>query len=151
MVIMANRPLFKLDLQQKKISYRLSLGWLGDEVQENLRDYRIASKILMFLSLLSHGSPPQNKCAAHIWNKILNMKPCMGQISGSFFYMNIEEKVWLFVKKYWLLKTDHAAKTSLLDGIVQFHWNKFKKVTQFTWFGEPWCCMKYWVPYQSLP
>jgi hypothetical protein len=35
----------------------------------------------------------QNKCAAHVWNKILNMKPCMGQISGSSFYMNIEEKV----------------------------------------------------------
>jgi hypothetical protein len=27
-------------------------------------------------------------------------------INMSFFYVNIEEKVWSLVKKYWLTKTD---------------------------------------------
>jgi hypothetical protein len=33
----------------------------------------------------------------------------------SSFYVNIEEKVWLLVKKYGLEKTDRANKTSLFD------------------------------------
>jgi hypothetical protein len=44
----------------------------------------------------------------------LIIKPCMGQISRTF-YVNIEGKVWLLFKKYWLEKTDRVTKTSLFD------------------------------------
>ena len=37
------------------------------------------------------------------------------QEHGSSFYVNIEEKVWLLVKKYGLEKTDRATETSLFD------------------------------------
>jgi hypothetical protein len=44
------------------------------------------------------------------WNNILNIKPCIGQISGTC----IEEKVWLLVEKYWLQKADWARKKLLV-------------------------------------
>jgi hypothetical protein len=52
--------------------------------------------------------------------------------------LNIEGKVWLLVKNYWLTKTDRMTKTSPLAGIWRFQW---EKITHFACFGEP--CMVY--------
>ena len=52
--------------------------------------------------------------------------------------MNIEEKVWLLVKKYWLPKTDIATKTLPFAGIWWFHWTQGENVAHFSWFGKPW-------------
>jgi len=52
--------------------------------------------------------------------------------------MNIEEKVWLLVKKYWLPKTDRVTKTLPYRGIEWFIWNQGGKVAYFACFGEPW-------------
>jgi hypothetical protein len=144
---MANRSLFKIDLQQKKISYMLSLGWLGDEVQENLRDYRIASKILLFLSLLSHGSPPtfHKTNVLHtfgikywIWN------PVWVKFQGAPFTWTLKKKFDYLWKNTDLQRLRDRWKLCLLAGIGWFQWKQDEKVAHFPWFGEPWV-----IPYSS--
>jgi hypothetical protein len=74
-----------------------SLSWLKGEVRENLGDFRKSIKILKFqnfISSLPHVPLPFTKrtCCTMIlkrmqltiWNKILNIKPCMGHISGTW-------------------------------------------------------------------
>jgi hypothetical protein len=65
----------------------------------------------------------------------LNIKPCMGQISGT----------WILKKKYdfWWKNSDlqrlkGRLKLRFLARIGQSHRNHDKKVAHFTWFGEPW-------------
>ena len=92
-----------------------SLSWLKGEVRENLGHFRKSIQILMFLSTLLHVSLPFTKwmcctmifkgCNQWVWNKIVNIKPCMGQISGTWELILCEywrKKVWLLAKKYWL-------------------------------------------------
>jgi uncharacterized membrane protein len=60
------------------------------------------------------------------------------QEHGSSFYVNIEEKVWLLVKKNTDLKRlTGRLKLRFLTEIGRFHWNQGEDVTHFTWFGEP--------------
>ena len=58
---------------------------------------------------------------------------------GSSFYVNIEEKEWLLVKKNTYLKRlTEWLKLRFLTEIGRFHWNQGEKVAHFAWFGEPW-------------
>jgi hypothetical protein len=60
------------------------------------------------------------------------------QEHGSFFYMNIEEKLWLLVRKILTWKDwQGRLKLRFLTEIGRFHWNQGEKVTHFAWFGEP--------------
>jgi hypothetical protein len=71
----------------------------------------------------------------------LNIKPCIGQISGTWelFLHEYWKRIWLLVGKYQLTKTDRVTKTSPFGGnIGWFQWNQGEKVVHFAWFGEPW-------------
>jgi hypothetical protein len=57
------------------------------------------------------------------------------QEHGSSFYVNIEEKVWLLVKK--ILTWKDWLKLHFLTEIGRFHWNQGEKVAHFAWFGDP--------------
>ena len=69
-----------------------SLSWLQGEVRENLGDFRKSIQILTFLSPLLHVLLPFTKTnndlkrmqLTSLENKILNIKPCMGHISGTW-------------------------------------------------------------------
>ena len=120
-----------------------SLSWLNDEVRENLGDLRTSIQILTFLSPLPHVLLPFTKTNVlhydlkkDVWNKILNIKPCMGHISRSWEYVNIEEKVWLLVKKIRTWKD--WLKLRFLTEIGRLHWNQGEEVAHFAWFGESW-------------
>ena len=73
----------------------------------------------------------------------MNIKPCMEH--GSSFYVNIEEKVWLLVKKIRTWKDWRRGRLKLcfLTEIGRLHWNQDEEVAHFAWFGEPWCVL--WV------
>ena len=89
-----------------------SLSWLKGEVRENLGDFRKSNQILTFLSPLLHVPLPFtktnvlhydlkkdaiNKFGIKYWTS--NPVWVKFQEHGSSFYVNIEEKVWLLVKK----------------------------------------------------
>jgi hypothetical protein len=89
-----------------------SLSWLKGEVRENLGDFRKSIQILTFLSPLPHVPLPFtktnvlhydlkkdaiNKFGIKYWTS--NPVWVKFQEHGSSFYVNIEEKVWLLVKK----------------------------------------------------
>jgi hypothetical protein len=60
------------------------------------------------------------------------------QEHGSSFYVNIEEKVWLLVKKIWTWKDWQGwLKLRFLTEIGRFHWNQDEEVTHFACFSEP--------------
>ena len=60
------------------------------------------------------------------------------QEHGISFYVNIEEKVWLLVKKNTDLKRlTGRLKLCFLTEIGRFHWNQGERVAHFAWFGEP--------------
>ena len=124
---------------------QFSLSWLKGKVTEILVYFRKASKMFEFLSTPPHVLPftKQTCCIDNlkkgyneqIWNKTLNIKPCMGQISGTF-YMNIDywRKKMIIGEKYGLTKTNLC----LLAGIGQFHWNQVKKSPISTaWCNHP--------------
>ena len=83
--------------------------WLKGEVRENLGDFRKSIQILTFLSPLPHVPLPFtktnydlkkdaiNKFGIKYWTS--NPVWVKFQEHGSSFYVNIEEKVWLLVKK----------------------------------------------------
>jgi hypothetical protein len=72
--------------------------------------------------------PLMARCTRYsMWNKILNIKPCMGQISGTWELLLREywrKSMIIGENKYWLEKTDRATKASLFD----FDW--FSEVSQ---------------------
>ena len=89
-----------------------SLSWLKGDVRENLGDFRKSIQILTFLFPLSHVPLPFTKTnvlhnnlkkdaindfGIKYWT--LNHVRVTFQEHGSSFYVNIEEKVWLLVKK----------------------------------------------------
>ena len=89
-----------------------SLFWLKGEVWENLGDFRKLIQILTFLSPLPHVPLPFTKTNVLHYDlkkdainefgiKYWTSNPgwVTFQEHGSFFYVNIEEKVWLLVKK----------------------------------------------------
>ena len=89
-----------------------SLSWLKGEVRENLGDFQKSIPILTFLSPLPHVPLPFTKrtCVHNDLKKdainefgikYWTSSPVwvIFQEHGSFFYVNIEEKVWLLVKK----------------------------------------------------
>jgi hypothetical protein len=89
-----------------------SLSWLKGEVRENLGDFRKSIQILTFLSPLPHVPLPFTKTNVLHYDlkkdaidkfgiKYWTSNPVWVtfQEYGSSFYMNIEEKVWLLVKK----------------------------------------------------
>ena len=51
------------------------------------------------------------------------------------FHVNIEEKVWLLVKKIQTWKD--WPKLRFLIEIGWFYWNQGEEVAHFAWFGEP--------------
>jgi hypothetical protein len=71
----------------------------------------------------------------------LNIKPCMGQISGTWE---------LLLREYWrksmiigekntdLKRLTGRLKLCFLTEIGRFHWNQGDNVAHFAWFGEPW-------------
>ena len=81
-------------------------------------------------------------CNQQVRNKILNIKSCIGQTSGSWGLLMCEygrKSMIICEKKYWLPKADRSLKLLTLRAeIGWFHWNQGEKVTHFAWFGEPW-------------
>jgi hypothetical protein len=59
---------------------------------------------------------------------------------SSSFYVNIEEKVWLFIgeKNTDMKRLTGRLKLCFLTEIGWLHWNQGEEVTHFTWFGESW-------------
>ena len=105
-----------------------SLSWLKGEGRENLGDSRKSIQILAFLFPLPHVPIPFTKMNVLHYDlkkdainefgiKYWTSNPVWVtfQEHVSSFYVNIEEKVWLLVKKYGLEKTDRVTKTSLFD------------------------------------
>jgi hypothetical protein len=106
-----------------------SLSWLKGEVRENLGDFRKLIQILTFLSPLPHVLLPFTKTNVLHCNlkkdainefgiKYWTSNPVWVtfQEHGSSFYVNIEEKVRLLVKKIRTWKRlDRATKISLFD------------------------------------
>ena len=89
-----------------------SLSWLKGEVRENLGDFRKLIQIWTFLSPLLHVPLPFTKMNVLHYDlkkdainefgiKYWTSNPVWVtfQEHGSSFYVNIEEKVWLLVKK----------------------------------------------------
>ena len=125
--------------------------WLKGEMRENLGDFRKLIQILTFLSPLPHVPLPFTK------TNVLHYDLKKGAINefgikywasnpvwvtfqehGSSFYVKIEEKVWLLVKKIWTWKDwQGQLKLRFLTEIGQFHWNQDEEVTHFAWFSEP--------------
>ena len=92
--------------------FDFSLSWLKGEVRENLGDFRKSIQILTFLYSLPHIPLPFTKTNVLHYNlkkdaidevgiKYWTSNPVWAtfQEYGSSFYVNIEEKVWLLVKK----------------------------------------------------
>ena len=89
-----------------------SLSWLKGEVMENLGDFRKSIQILTFFSPLPHVPLPFTKtnmlhndlkkdAISEFGIKYWTSNPVWVtfQEHGSSFYVNIEKKVWLLVKK----------------------------------------------------
>jgi len=134
MVIMANRPLFKLDLQ-----HDLSLGWLADEVQENLGDYRIASNFNVSFPTIAWSPTFHKTNVQHtfgikywIWN------PVWVKFQGAPFTWILKKKYDYLWKNTDLQRLRGRLKLCLLAGIGWFQWKQDEKVAHFAWFGEPW-------------
>jgi hypothetical protein len=83
-----------------------------------------------------------------VWNKILNIKPCMGHIS----------RTWeLLLCEYWrksmiigeqnmdLKRLTPWLKLRFLTEIGRLHWNQGEEVAHFAWFGEPWIWRLGWM------
>ena len=115
---------------------KFSLGWLEDEVRENLWDFRKASKILSFFPLKLHVLLPFTKqiCCTTI-NKfgikywISNPVWVKFQEHGSSFYVNIEKKSMIIGEKILTYKDWQTGRLKLrfLAGIGQFQWNRGEK------------------------
>ena len=131
-----------------------SLSWLKGEVRENLGDFRKLIHILTFLSPLPHVPLPFRK------NRTMLLKGAINEFGikywtsnpvwvtfqehGSSFYVNIEEKVWLLVKKIRTRKDwQGRLKLRFLTEIGRLHWNQGEEVAHFAWFGEPWYMYMY--------
>ena len=97
-------------------------------MRENLGDFWKFIQILTFLSPLPYVLLPFTKTNVLHWDLKKDAINKFGikywtsipvwvtfQEHGSSFYVNIEEKVWLLVKKIRTWKTDRATKTSLFD------------------------------------
>ena len=93
-----------------------SLSWLKGEVRENLGDFRKSIQILTFLSPQPHVPLPFTKrtCCTMILKRmqltILNIKPCMGQISWTWELCEYWRKSMIIGEKI-----DRATKTSPFD------------------------------------
>ena len=76
-------------------------------------------------------------CNQWVWNKILNIKSCMGQISGTWelFLCEYWRKNMIIGEKNMDLK---RLKLRFLTEMGRFHWNQGEEVAHFAWFGEPW-------------
>jgi hypothetical protein len=71
----------------------------------------------------------------------LNIKPCMGHISGTWELLLCEywrKSMIIGDKNLDLKRLTGRLKLCFLTEIGQFHWNQGKEVAHFTWFGEPW-------------
>ena len=121
-----------------------SLSWLKGEVRENLKDFRKSIQILTFLSLLLHVPLPCTKTNNDLKRmQLTSLKYWTSnpvwvtfQEHGSSFNVNIEEKVWLLVKKIRTWK-EWRLKLRFLTEIGRLHWKQGKEVAHFAWFGEP--------------
>jgi hypothetical protein len=70
----------------------------------------------------------------------LNIKPCMGQISGTWELLLCEywrKSMIIGEKNMDLKRLTGRLKLCFLTEIGQFHWNLGKEVPHFAWFGEP--------------
>ena len=71
----------------------------------------------------------------------MNIKPCMGHISGTWELLLCEywrKSMIIGEKNTDLKRLTGRLKLRLLTEIGQLHWNQGKEVTHFAWFGEPW-------------
>ena len=71
----------------------------------------------------------------------MNIKPCMGNISG----------IWeLLLYEYWRKSMIIGEKNTDLTEIGRFHCNQGEEVAHFAWFGEPWFYVLLWSSDMSL-
>jgi hypothetical protein len=85
-------------------------------------------------------------CNLRVWNKILNIKPCMGHISGTWELLLCEywkKSMIIGEKNTDLKRLTGQLKLHLLTEIGRLHWNQGEEVAHFAWFGEP--CFRYFI------
>jgi hypothetical protein len=80
----------------------------------------------------------------------LNIKPCMGQISGTWEILLCEywrKSMIIGEKNTDLKRLTGRLKLRFLTKIGRFHWNQGEEVAHFAWFGEPWhhLCSVVWL------
>ena len=104
-------------------------------------------QILTFLSPLKHVPLPFKKTNVlhydlkkDVWNKILNIKPCMGHISRTWELLLCEywrKSMIIGEKNTDLKRLTGRLKLRFLTEIGRLHWNQGEEVAHFAWFGEP--------------
>ena len=141
-----------------RYNYSFSLlKWKWKKIRETFEEL---AAILMFLSPLPHvlltftiqmccSMILTNLCNHQVWNKVLNIKPCIGKISGTLEFlilceygrksMIIGENI--LTSKNWQSYENFSLK---VEG-WQFSLKPGENVVHFPWFGEPWDhCTKLW-------
>jgi hypothetical protein len=71
----------------------------------------------------------------------LNIKPCMGHISGTWELLLCEywrKSMIIGEKNTNLKRLTGQLKLCFLTEIGRLHWNQGEEVAHFAWFGEPW-------------
>jgi hypothetical protein len=74
----------------------------------------------------------------------LNIKPCMGHISGTWELLLCEywrKSMIIGEKNTDLKRLTGRLKLCFLTEIGWLHWNQGKEVAHFAWFGEPCTCI----------
>jgi hypothetical protein len=72
----------------------------------------------------------------------LNIKPCMGHISGTWELLLCEywrKSMIIGEQNTDLKRLTGRLKLRFLTEIGRLHWNQGEEVTHFAWFSEPWC------------
>jgi hypothetical protein len=105
-----------------------SLSWLKGDVRENLGDCRKSIQILTILSPLLHVPLPFTKrtCCTMILKR-MQLRVCMGQISGTSFYVYWRKSMIIVEKNPDLKRLTGQLKLRFLTEIGRFHWTKAKK------------------------
>ena len=71
----------------------------------------------------------------------MNIKPCMGHISGTWELLSCEywrKSMIIGEKNTDLKRLTGRLKLRFLTEIGRLHWNQGEEVAHFAWFGEPW-------------
>lgn len=82
-----------------------------------------------------------NLCNQQVWNKVLNIKPCIGKISGTLEFLMCEYRRKSVIIGENILTSKNCQSYenfSLKVEVWQFSLKPGENVVHFTWLDEPW-------------